>query len=103
MISGNKVVVVMPAYNAERTLERTWREVGNYDFVDLVIVVNDASQDRTASSIDFRHCVADGIGCLETALAFRLSRWRITRSARFPRERWRLGSRVAAVTAAEPS
>ena len=47
MIAGKKVVVVMPAYNAERTLERTWREVVAFDFVDLVIVVDDASQDRT--------------------------------------------------------
>ena len=49
MIAGKKVVVVMPAYNAERTLERTWREVVEFDFVDLVIVVDDASQDRTLS------------------------------------------------------
>ncbi|HET9263641.1 MAG TPA: glycosyltransferase family 2 protein [Vicinamibacterales bacterium] len=49
MIAGNKVVVVMPAYNAERTLERTWREVVEFDVVDLVIVVDDASQDRTLS------------------------------------------------------
>ena len=47
MIAGKKVVVVMPAYNAERTLERTWREVVAFDFVDLVIVVDDASQDGT--------------------------------------------------------
>ncbi len=49
MIAGKKVIVVMPAYNAERTLERTWREVVAFDFVDLVIVVDDASQDRTLS------------------------------------------------------
>jgi len=47
MIAGQKVVVVMPAYNAERTLEKTWREVVAYDVVDQVIVVDDASQDRT--------------------------------------------------------
>jgi glycosyltransferase involved in cell wall biosynthesis len=49
MIAGKKVVVVMPAYNAERTLERTWREVVEFELVDLVIVVDDASQDRTLS------------------------------------------------------
>ena len=27
MIKGKKVVVVMPAYNAARTIEKTWREV----------------------------------------------------------------------------
>src|SRR3954471_5584146 len=47
MILQNKVVVVMPAYNAERTLEKTWREVMDQEIVDLVIVVDDASQDAT--------------------------------------------------------
>ena len=42
-----RVVVVMPAYNAVRTLERTWREVIAHDMVDLVIVVDDASRDET--------------------------------------------------------
>lgn len=42
-----KVVVVMPAYNAQHTLEKTWREVVGHDVVDLVIVVDDASQDDT--------------------------------------------------------
>jgi len=37
----------MPAYNAERTLEQTWREVVAHDVVSLVIVVDDASQDAT--------------------------------------------------------
>ncbi len=36
----------MPAYNAERTLERTYREIPR-DVVDLVILVDDLSQDRT--------------------------------------------------------
>ena len=43
-----KVVVVMPAYNAQHTLEKTWREVVAHDVVDLVIVVDDASADKTA-------------------------------------------------------
>jgi glycosyltransferase involved in cell wall biosynthesis len=47
MIAGKKVVVVMPAYNAERTIEKTWREVIAHDIVDQVIVVDDASQDAT--------------------------------------------------------
>jgi glycosyltransferase involved in cell wall biosynthesis len=47
MIKGKRVVVVMPAYNAERTIEKTWREVLDQEIVDLVIVVDDASQDRT--------------------------------------------------------
>jgi len=47
MIRGRKVVVVMPAYNAAQTIERTWREVLAEDVVDLVIVVDDASTDAT--------------------------------------------------------
>ncbi len=47
MINGKKVVVVMPAYNAADTLEKTWREVVEQEVVDLVIVVDDASHDRT--------------------------------------------------------
>ena len=48
MIKGKRVVVVMPAYNAEHTIEKTWREVLDQEIVDLVIVVDDASQDKTA-------------------------------------------------------
>jgi len=47
MIHGKKVVVVMPAYNAARTLEQTWRDVVAQEVVDLVIVVDDASRDDT--------------------------------------------------------
>jgi glycosyltransferase involved in cell wall biosynthesis len=47
MIKGQKVVVVMPAYNAEQTIEKTWREVLDQEIVDLVVVVDDASKDNT--------------------------------------------------------
>jgi len=40
---------VMPAYNAERTLRRTYDEVMAQGVVDLVIVVDDASQDDTVA------------------------------------------------------
>ena len=46
MFHGKKIVVVMPAYNAARTLERTYREIP-LDVVDEVIVVDDASRDET--------------------------------------------------------
>lgn len=49
MIQGQKIVVVMPAYNAGGTLEKTWREVIQQEIVDLVIVVDDASHDDTLS------------------------------------------------------
>jgi glycosyltransferase involved in cell wall biosynthesis len=44
-----KVVVVMPAYNAQQTIEKTWREVVAQPVVDLVIVVDDASGDETVA------------------------------------------------------
>jgi glycosyltransferase involved in cell wall biosynthesis len=47
MLQGQKIVVVMPAYNAGGTLEKTWREVTQQEIVDLVIVVDDASRDDT--------------------------------------------------------
>ena len=46
MIVGKRVCVVMPAYNAERTLERTVAELDR-SVVDDVIVVDDASRDAT--------------------------------------------------------
>jgi glycosyltransferase involved in cell wall biosynthesis len=44
-----KVVVVMPAHNAQMTIEKTWRDVMEQEVVDLVIVVDDDSQDATLS------------------------------------------------------
>lgn len=49
MFAGQKVVVVMPAYNAARTLRQTYDEVMAHGIVDEVILVDDASQDATAS------------------------------------------------------
>lgn len=46
MILGKKVVVVMPAYNAEHTLRMTYAELP-HELVDEVILVDDASRDRT--------------------------------------------------------
>jgi glycosyltransferase involved in cell wall biosynthesis len=46
MINGKLIAVVMPAYNAERTLERTVRELPGE--VDIKILVDDSSQDKTA-------------------------------------------------------
>ncbi len=47
MIHGNKVAVVMPAYNAENTLELTVNEIPK-DVVDEIILVDDASSDNTS-------------------------------------------------------
>ncbi|MEO6600926.1 MAG: glycosyltransferase family 2 protein [Polyangiaceae bacterium] len=47
MIDGKKVTVVMPAYNAEQTLERTVAEIPS--LVDDIIVVDDHSRDNTTA------------------------------------------------------
>src|SRR5436853_1981769 len=49
MLNGQKIVVVMPAYNAARTLRQTYHEVMAHGIVDLVIVVDDASRDETVA------------------------------------------------------
>lgn len=49
MLNGKKLVVVMPAYNAGKTLRKTHEEVRALGVVDLVIVVDDASRDETAA------------------------------------------------------
>jgi glycosyltransferase involved in cell wall biosynthesis len=47
MIKSKKVVVVMPAYNAAKTLRQTCAEIP-HDIVDEIVLVDDASQDHTA-------------------------------------------------------
>ena len=49
MIQGQKLVVVMPAYNAALTLHQTYNEVMAHGIVDLVILVDDASKDETVA------------------------------------------------------
>ncbi|HLD48578.1 MAG TPA: glycosyltransferase family 2 protein [Desulfobaccales bacterium] len=46
MLAGKKVLVVMPAYNAAQTLERTYQDIP-FDVVDEVLLVDDASRDET--------------------------------------------------------
>lgn len=48
MLSGKRIIVVMPAYNAAKTLLKTYEEVMAQGVVDHVIVVDDASSDETA-------------------------------------------------------
>ena len=47
MLNGKKIVVVLPAYNASKTLEMTYSEIP-FEFVDDVVLVDDASRDDTA-------------------------------------------------------
>lgn len=80
MLKGQKVVVVMPAYNAAHTLEKTYAEIP-HDVVDEVILVDDNSQDATAElarSLGIAHVIVHdtnlGYGgnqktCYRTALA----------------------------------
>ncbi len=80
MQERKKVVVIMPAYNAEKTLERTYSEVVAHRCVDRVIIVDDRSSDRTfeiamglEKAIPLRHSKNLGYGanqktCYRTAL-----------------------------------
>ncbi len=59
MYKGKKVVAVLPAYNATKTLEKTYREIP-FDIVDDVILCDDASPDNTievAKSIGIKHTI----------------------------------------------
>ena len=59
MIQNKKVVVVMPAYKAAKTLEETYREIP-FDIVDEVVLVDDASPDNTtevAKELGIKHIV----------------------------------------------
>jgi len=47
MLNGKRIVVVLPAYNAAKTLEMTYGEIP-FEFVDDVLLVDDASRDDTA-------------------------------------------------------
>jgi glycosyltransferase involved in cell wall biosynthesis len=47
MVNGKKICVVLPAYNAAATLEKTFREIPT-EIVDEIVLVDDASSDTTA-------------------------------------------------------
>lgn len=48
MLKGRKIIVVMPAYNAEKTLHKTYQEIP-HEIVDEILLVDDHSQDHTAA------------------------------------------------------
>ena len=57
MIHGKKIIVVLPAYNAAKTLEKTYLEI-DFNIVDDVILVDDNSKDNTvevAKQIGINH------------------------------------------------
>lgn len=60
MYKNKKVIVVLPAYNASLTLEKTYREIP-FDYVDEVILCDDASKDDTiamANQLGIQHIIA---------------------------------------------
>jgi glycosyltransferase involved in cell wall biosynthesis len=60
MLHDRKIIVVLPAYNAALTLEKTYREIP-FDIVDEVILVDDASQDNTvdlAKQLGVKHIIS---------------------------------------------
>ena len=67
MINGKKIVVVMPAYNAEKTLEQTYAEIP-FDIVDEVILTDDCSRDNTVEKAKELARSASG-PCLSTKRA----------------------------------
>lgn len=59
MILGKKLVIVLPAYNAAKTIERTYKEIP-FDIVDDVVMVDDFSKDDTvevARKLGIQHIV----------------------------------------------
>ena len=59
MLNGKKIVVVLPAYNAAKTLQKTYNEIP-FDIVDDVVLVDDRSKDETvqlAKQIGIKHVI----------------------------------------------
>lgn len=59
MINSKKVIIVLPAYNASETLQKTYNEIP-FDIVDEVVLVDDHSTDETlrvAKELGIRHVV----------------------------------------------
>jgi glycosyltransferase involved in cell wall biosynthesis len=59
MYNNKKIVVVLPAYNAEQTLKQTYSEIP-FDIVDEVVLVDDASKDKTievGKEIGIKHII----------------------------------------------
>lgn len=59
MLKNKKIVVVLPAYNAALTLEKTYNEIP-FDIVDEVVLVDDASKDETVAvgkQLGIRHII----------------------------------------------
>ena len=77
MYLGQKVIVVMPAYNAAKTLRKTYDEVQEQGLVDLIILVDDNSRDGT----DDGH---EGVAARPRTGRYRWRRRYLPRSRRSP-------------------
>ncbi|MDD5287105.1 MAG: glycosyltransferase family 2 protein [Desulfuromonadaceae bacterium] len=51
MLNKKKLVVILPAYNAAKTLEKTWQEIP-FEYVDDIVLVDDASRDNTVEEAE---------------------------------------------------
>src|ERR1700760_2068916 len=59
MINNKKIVVILPAYNASQTLQKTYEEIP-FDIVDDVVLTDDASTDETlrvAERLNIKHII----------------------------------------------
>lgn len=79
MLEGKKIIVVMPAYNAEKTLEKTYNDIPK-EIVDEIVLTDDKSSDRTVKIAKelgitvFEHEINRGYGanqktCYKRAIA----------------------------------
>ncbi len=80
MVKNKKIIVVLPAYNAEKTLIQTYNEIP-HDIVDEIVIVDDCSNDNTvevAKQLGIKHIIKHeknkGYGgnqktCYDTALS----------------------------------
>ena len=87
MFLGQKIVVAMPAYDAAKTLRRTYGEMlaqipwrGTF----IAEVSCPTKYFKEASSINFQRSVKYGLGCVATALHYRLCKLGLAQSLRYP-------------------
>lgn len=63
MLANKKIIIVLPAYNAEHTLQSTYNEIP-FDIVDHVVLVDDASSDATitiAQQLGIEHIIVHSV------------------------------------------
>ena len=79
MYKDQKVIVVLPAYNAEKTLEKTVNEI-DQDLVDEIVIVDDKSSDNTieaAAKVGINHIIT----VVAMTRKMKLSYWRLVYSS----------------------